>query len=56
MEKTKIKRWKMPVIRWALRELKPLLPALHKSTYETLSKFGIADIVNDDGDISIYLD
>lgn len=42
--KTKIKRWKLPIIRWALRELTPMLPALDDATFETLARFGIDDL------------
>jgi len=57
-KKMTIKKWKLPIIRWALRQLKPLLPALYECTYEKLDKFGIADMHKNEptGDIAIYLD
>lgn len=42
--KTTIRRWKKPIIRWALRELKAILPALYGVSYEKLSEFGLGDI------------
>lgn len=58
MSKTTIKRWKLPIIRWSLRQLKPLLPTLYSSTYFTLDKFGIADFhINEyTKELAIYLD
>ena len=55
---TKVKRWKKPIIRWALRQLKPLLPVLRTVSYDKLEEFGIEDLqVNEHtGDIAIYLD
>ncbi len=52
-EKTTIRRWKKPIIRWALKELKPLLPALYQCNYEVLASFGIADMTEN---LGIYLD
>lgn len=53
MEKTSIKKWKLPIIRWAFRQVKPLLPSLYKANYGQLEKFGIADMRED---LAIYLE
>ena len=55
---TKIARWKLPVIRWALGQLKPLLPLLYDKDYEYLDQFGIADFHENEHtkELAIYLD
>lgn len=55
--KTSISRWKLPIIRWALKELKPLLPALATQNFEKLAKFGIEDMFMEPntGDYAIFL-
>lgn len=54
--KTKIARWKLPIIRWSLRQLAPLLPLLADSTYERLARFGIDDLhINEHtGEYALY--
>lgn len=42
--KTSIAGWKLPIIRWSLRQLAPLLPLLNNKTYGTLARFGIDDM------------
>lgn len=52
----KIARWKLPIIRWALHQLNPLLPDLDNCTFETLAKFGIDDLYFEPrtGEYAIY--
>ena len=54
----KIAKWKLPIIRWALRQLKPLLPLLYDKDFGYLEKFGIADFHENEHtkDLAIYLD
>lgn len=56
--KIRIALWKVLVIRWALRQLRPLLPALYESTFVVTERFGIADICKSNlpGEFAVYLD
>lgn len=56
--KETIPRWKKTIIRWSLRQLKPILPALYKCNLEKISEFGIEDMSKNEhtGDIAIYID
>lgn len=57
-QETKIARWKLPLIRWALRQLRPTLPLLYTKDFGYLKKFGIVDFHRNKfkKDLAIYLD
>lgn len=58
MGKTKIVHWKIWIIKWALKELKPYLPALDNASFDTLDKFGIADLHYNEStqEYAVYID
>ncbi len=39
-----IARWKLPIIRWAMRQIAPLLSILPELTFEGLARLGIEDV------------
>jgi len=46
------------IIRWALKQLKPLLPVIYKKNYEQIGKYGIADIMENEftKELAIFID
>ena len=52
-----ISKWKLPLIRWALRQLKPLLPTLYQCSFATIEILGIDGIEENEhtGEFAIYI-
>lgn len=53
VKKTKIAGWKIPIIRWSMRQIAPFLEVLPVLTFEGLARLGIEDVTNVGGDVFI---